>query len=151
MKYADTFSYKVHALTFTIDFLANQILKKETSINFPQFLILLCFTENPGESQKFASEWIQVTEATVSYMIKKMTEKGYLQFQNHPEDRRTKKIFPTFEGSALIQRVYPMLEKTLETHIKKIPSEDVQTMRSSIDTIIQSIMTEAQESQGEKS
>lgn len=140
MTYAETFSYKIHALTYAIDMLAHQVLKQYSDLNFAQFLILLCFTENPGETQKFASEWLQITEATVSYMIKRMKTKDYLSIEGDVQDRRVKKIYPTSSGTATINRLYPLLEKALKDHLDTLSSEQIKVTTSVFDSLMQSIM-----------
>jgi DNA-binding MarR family transcriptional regulator len=142
MKHSDTFSFKIHALTYSIDLLANNVLKKNSDINFSQFLILLCYTENPGKTQKFASNWLQITEATVSYMIKRMVSRGYLQIENDTTDGRIKHINPTLNCVKLIQYIYPLLEAALALHLANLANNQVNEMMKNADKITQSIMQE---------
>lgn len=145
MSYSNTFSYKIHALTFTVDYLANAVLRQNSDINFSQFLILLCFTENPGQTQKFAAKWLQHTEATVSYMVKRMTGKGYLEVEQDPIDRRNKVIHPTLKGSTLMANLYPLLEEALMSHVEKIPSTELNTMMTNMDLLMNSILSQSLE------
>lgn len=52
---------------------------------------------------------VGISKATVSVLIKKLREKGYLCFQNHSEDIRKKKVLPTEqlmeESKELLARV----------------------------------------------
>ncbi len=55
---------------------------------------------------------IGVSKATLSILVKKMREKGYLSFQENPKDIRKKKVIPTqklmSEAKELIQKVQKM-------------------------------------------
>lgn len=143
MKYIETFSYKIHALTYTIDALATAVLKNNSDLNFPQFLILLCFIENQGQTQKFASEWLQLTEATVSYMIKRMVKEGHLRVDLNPNDKRNKKIYATRKGVKAINHIYPLLEAALAKHLQQVSSSQIDRMIIEMDIIKKSIITDA--------
>lgn len=58
---------------------------------------------------------IGVSKATLSVLVKKMREKGYLSFQENPEDIRRKKVIPTpklmMEAKELSQKVQQMEEE----------------------------------------
>lgn len=55
---------------------------------------------------------IGVSKATVSVLIKKLREKGYLYFESHSEDIRKKKVMPTKklweESSSFLERAEEM-------------------------------------------
>lgn len=139
MKPANSFSFKLHALTFTIDKLANEILLKHSDLNFPQFLILLCYVEHPGQSQKFASEWLQLTEATISHMVIKVSKLGYLVVKDDIKDARKRNINPTSKGVTLIRHIYPVLENELAKHLAVIPMSNLNHMIKDMDKIKNSI------------
>ena len=143
MKYIETFSYKIHALTYTIDTLASAVLKANSKINFPQFLILLCFIENQGQTQRFAADWLQLTEATVSYMIKRMVKEGHLRVELNPHDKRNKKIYATRKGVKEINHIYPLLEEALAKHIQQLSSSQIDLMIKDMDIIKKSIIRDA--------
>jgi DNA-binding MarR family transcriptional regulator len=142
MKFANTFSFKVHALTYAIDYLANQVLKKNSTLNFPQFLILLCYTQNPGQTQKFGAQWLQITEATVSYMVKKMFRQGYLSFVQDKDDHRIKHLFPSQQCIDSVQKLYPLLEKALSKHLYSVADQDMKVSLKVMDQLMDSLKTE---------
>ena len=57
---------------------------------------------------------IGVSKATLSVLVKKLREKGYLRFQETPEDVRKKKVVPTeklvIEGNGFLERAERMEE-----------------------------------------
>ena len=116
---SDTLNFRLHTLVYSLDQIAKMVLKKNSSINLPQFLTMLCFYENPGRTQKFAAAWLQLTEATVSHNLKKLRVGGYLEIRSG-NDARTKNVFLTPKGDELIKSMYPRIEKALASHFDVI-------------------------------
>ncbi len=139
MQPASTLSFRLHALVYSIDKLGSAVLKQHTSVSFPQFLVILCAHQNPGHTQKFAAEWLQLTEATVSYLVKRLVQTDYLAIKQDAADGRTKRVYATEKGHTLISKIYPLLEKALEPHVRKLSSDELAGMQKSISTIFESI------------
>ena len=113
MNPSETLSYKLHAVVYSIDELSNRIFRDNSDVCFPQFLIILCAYQNPGHTQKFAAKWLQLTEAKVSYMVKVVHKKGYIEVKLDEDDLRTRNIYVTDSGKELIEHIYPILEESL--------------------------------------
>lgn len=139
MKPANSFSFKLHSLTYTVDKLANKIIKENSDINFPQFFILLCVTQHPGQSQKFAASWLQVTEATVSHMVSKMAKLNLISIKEHTKDTRKKKIYATLDGKNLVNNIYPLMEQELAKHLSVISKDRLEQMITDFSSMKQSI------------
>lgn len=58
---------------------------------------------------------IGVSKATLSVLVKKMREKGYLSFQENPKDIRKKKVIPT---QKLISKEKELLQKVRQMEIE---------------------------------
>jgi DNA-binding MarR family transcriptional regulator len=139
MKPSSTLSFRLHALVYSIDSLACRVVNAHADISFPQFLVILCAFENPGRTQKFAAEWLQITEATISYMVKRLVHANYLEVKKGKADGRTKKVYATEKGRLLIDELYPVLEKKLEPHFDKLNTKKRKVMQEGIETIHESI------------
>jgi MarR family transcriptional regulator for hemolysin len=122
-----------------MDKLARVVLKSNSDVNLPQFLAILCVYENPGQSQKFIADWLQLTEATVSYMVNKLSETDYLKFEKNSNDNKSRKVYVTKRGTGLVKKIYPLLEKTIEPHISIINDDKLFEMLKNIDAIKESI------------
>ncbi len=147
MQPASTLSFRLHALVYSIDKLGSAVLKQHTSVSFPQFLVILCAHQTPGHTQKFAAEWLQITEATVSYQVKRLVQTGYLEIKQDTADGRTKRVHATKKGQQLITTIYPVLEKALEPHIGKLSSDELARMQKGINVIYESIQESNEKSQ----
>lgn len=146
MNPVSTLSFQLHALVYSIDKLSSAVLKQHTNISFPQFLVILCAHQNPGHTQKFAAEWLQITEATVSHLVKRLAQTGFLEIKQDAADGRTKRVYATKKGHALISKIYPLLEKALEPHVRKLSSNKLAGMQKSINMIFESIQEFNEES-----
>lgn len=139
MKPSTTLSFQLHGLVYSIDKLAAELLKAESDINFPQFLIVLCAYQHPGCSKKYMADWLQLTEATVSSTSSKVFAKGYIKISADSKDARAKKIVVTRKGRQLVDRIYPIFEAALEPHFKAVSAADQKKLQHSIITIKASI------------
>ncbi|MEI7918318.1 MAG: MarR family transcriptional regulator [Candidatus Saccharibacteria bacterium] len=142
---SNTLSYKLHAVVYSIDALSNRIFKDYSDINFPQFLIILCAYQNPGHTQKFSASWLQLTEATVSYMVKVVHKKGYIEVRLDEDDLRTRNIFVTDSGKELIERIYPMLEESLGGLFGDIDSKKMAEFVQGLDLVYKSLNNKMEE------
>ena len=139
MKYSSTLSFQLHSLVYGIDALAGRIVARHSDISFPQFLVLLCVFYNPATSQKHASHWLNLSEATVSYMVKILLAKGYISVTRPSTDVRQKLLDLTPSGRTVVDFVYPLLEEALRPHFLVLPEDELSRLLSSIEALQKSI------------
>lgn len=145
MQPSSTLSFRLHALVYSMDSLAGRVLKQHTDISFPQFLIVLCAHQNPGHSQRFAAEWLQITEATVSYLVKRVADNNYIEARKDAADSRAKRIYATHKGCRLIEELYPLLEQALAPHVNQLNNHELLGMTKAIDKLYASIQQSNEE------
>lgn len=139
MNPSTTISFQLHSLVYAIDKLASDVLRRHTDINFSQFLIILCAYQNPGQTQKFAADWLQITEASVSYMVKKMIHEEYLRIEQDVSDSRAKKIYATQTGIDAIDKLYPLLEQALAPNLTILDAQEREILTRGVGKLITSI------------
>ena len=135
----DDLAYKLHALVYSIDNEAAKVLKASSRVNYSQFLMILCFYQNSGQTQKFAAHWLQLTEATVSHTVKNLAKSDLLKISKDPQDSRVHHIYPTKSGTQIIKSVYPLLVKMMAEHYKSLGKKNVELFSSMIDELNKSI------------
>lgn len=81
-------SFRLHTLVYTLDAIADRVITQSSSINFSQFLTLLCVYQNPNTTQKFVAGWLRVAEATVSYTIQKLSDAKLISVSKSTFDTR---------------------------------------------------------------
>ena len=132
---SDDIAYKLHALVYSIDREASKLVKQHSSINYPQFLIMLCFYQNPGQTQKFAANWLQLTEATISHMVKNLAVLGLLQLRKDVKDSRVNRVMTTNKGTKTVEYIYPKLTNIMEASYMSLGSKRVEQFSETLDEL----------------
>ena len=85
-----------------------QILKENGfNITVDQWVVLQELNNNDGQGQIALANSTFKDAPTITRIIDLLSQKGYVERVNNPEDRRRFKICLTQEGSQLIQKVSP--------------------------------------------
>lgn len=142
--YENNISFRLHALVYSMDKLAAQVLRAHDSYTFPQFLVVLCVYSNPSVTQKFVADWLQITEATVSYTVKRLVAAGLITIEPSSKDSRSKSLSVTKEGATFVETIYPKLEEALTPHYKKLASKQVSELQAIIN-VLHTSMNEGEE------
>ncbi|MCM3041635.1 MarR family winged helix-turn-helix transcriptional regulator [Paenibacillus motobuensis] len=80
---------------------------KEQELTKGQYLYLVRIVENPGFIQERIAEMIKVDRATAARAIQKLEINGFIEKHNDPNNRKSKKLFPTEKGKT----VYPFIKR----------------------------------------
>lgn len=120
MRPSDTISYKLHAIVFIMDAIARNYIKNNSEITFEQFLVMLCIYENPWNTQKFLADWLQLTEATTSYMANRIEKMWFLEIIQDKNDKRSKKLYITNKWKTIIDKIYPALEWIMSKKLSQV-------------------------------
>ncbi len=137
--YQNEISFRLHALVYSIDKIANQVLREHGSNTFPQFLVVLCVYTNPHSTQKFIADWLQITEATVCFTVKRLVAAGLIHVEADPNDLRTKRLTATSSGIKFIESVYPKLDQAIAPHYSKLTPKQLSDLMNSISILQTSI------------
>jgi len=144
MKPSDTISYKLHAIVFIMDAIARSYIKNNSEITFEQFLVMLCVYENPWHTQKFLADWLQLTEATTSYMANKIENIWFLEFRQENWDKRSKKLYLTDKWKLIIDKIYPALEGIMSKKLNQIWGEKINQFNEWVNLIFNELARECE-------
>lgn len=142
MKPSDTISYKLHAIVFIMDAIARNYIKNNSEITFEQFLVMLCIYENPWNTQKFLADWLQLTEATTSYMANKIEKIWFLEIKQDEGDKRSKKLYLTKKWKSIIDKIYPALECIMSKKLSQIGGEKIEQFNEWVNLIFDTLIKE---------
>lgn len=84
-------------------------LLEPLGITYPQYLTLLVLWEDDGLSVKRLGERLALDSGTLTPLLKRLEQQGYVTRKRSTEDERVVNVFLTSEG------------KTLRTKAKKVP------------------------------
>ncbi len=90
--------YLLNHIAFVLGRQSDQVLQERLGIGFSQFKILMTLRWNPHIQQKQIAERLGQTEASISRQIKLLFDKGLLQSEKRPENRREHITTLTLKG-----------------------------------------------------
>lgn len=80
---------------------------KELNLTKGQYLYLVRICEHPGIIQEKLLELIKVDRSTAARAVQKLEANGFIEKREDPQNKKTKKLFPTEKGNA----AYPFIKK----------------------------------------
>ena len=78
---------------------------KEFDLTKGQYLYVVRICENPGIIQEQLIDLIKVDRSSATRALQKLEGNGFIEKQDDPGNKKTKKLFPTAKGKA----VYPFI------------------------------------------
>jgi len=82
---------------------------RERELSREQAFALGFLEQNPGSSQREISEMTRTSAASVSSLLQGLEKRGLVERRTDAESARTKRVFATPEGIALIQGFEPAM------------------------------------------
>lgn len=136
MDIASTLTFRLHALVYTLDTIADSVITRQSPINFSQFLVLLSVYQHSGATQKHIASWLHITEATVSYTVSKLVGAGLLIAAPSPQDGRKNSLTLTDDGQALVQRLYTQLDQAIKPLFATLPKTRLKRLDRDIEMLV---------------
>ncbi|MBP7760553.1 winged helix-turn-helix transcriptional regulator [Candidatus Saccharibacteria bacterium] len=132
-------SFRLHTLVYTLDAIADRVITQSSSINFSQFLTLLCVYQNPNTTQKFVAGWLRVTEATVSYTIQKLSDAKLISVSKSMFDTRKNTVTLTPEGVTLVESLYAKLEESSKHLFSVLPKGRLAQLDTDVEKLVNTL------------
>lgn len=108
---------------------------KPFDLTTEQWGILSRLWEKDGVSQKDLAEKTHKDQPNITRILDKLVQKGLIRRELNPGDRRAFSVFLTKEGYDLKGHLVPIAESSLKKALKGFTSEEVQTLKDSLNTI----------------
>lgn len=103
----------------------------------PQYAVLMTVRERPGIDQSRLGEITGIDFATLAPLVHRLEQRGVLDRQVDPANRRRKLLTLTEAGVASVERIGPLSESVDEHVLGGIPAE----MRATFIEVLQRIST----------
>ena len=121
--------------TYNVGILQDQvyrILKKETNVilidfnltSFDWALLGILYESKDGEYAVNLAEEINVSQAFISRIIKKLIKENYVEVKKS-QDARFKNIYLTHKGNAHVEKIEPILKNKMKKLLKDITLTDL--------------------------
>jgi DNA-binding MarR family transcriptional regulator len=86
----------------------------ETGVTSLQWRLLAWVLRNPGASQGFLADRLEVEPITVSRMVDRLVEAGHIERRPDPDDRRAWKIYLTDRATPIIANLRTMADALVD-------------------------------------
>lgn len=114
--YSQTYLYKLHQLTNSLDKAFDAVLRQHADVTLSQLTLLLSVDQYEPVSQRRIAQFLDLSPAAVSRQVEVVTGKGWISIAAKDGDRRKKLLSVTPEGTAVIHKSV----RALKAHAFKI-------------------------------
>jgi DNA-binding MarR family transcriptional regulator len=141
--FSQTYLYKMHKLTSSLDTVFDQNLRKYADIGLSQFTLLLSVDQHQPVSQRKIATFLNISPGAISRQVEIAHKNGWITIQNDSKDRRGQLLNLTAKGKqkiadgiiALEQHVFQIFKdenaqtnlmghiELLQTNINKMNNE----------------------------
>lgn len=95
--------------------------------------------DHPGSSAQEMVKCIRVDKATLTKIIKKLTELGYVQVVCDEKDRRIKRLYPTEKTVLAVRRIKAIHSSFYETLCAGIPEQDIRLAEQTLEMMMENV------------
>lgn len=122
--FSQTYLYKMHRLTNSLDKLFDANLRQHAAIGLSQFTLLLAVSQHKAASQRTLATFLGVSPGAISRQVEIAQKHGLITIQSSTQDRRGQLVSITTLGQ---QKITDGIA-TLEQHVFAIfNDENMQT------------------------
>lgn len=118
---------------------ASKRMLRDVGISSPQRVVLRLLALEGGRSPGDLARRMRHHPATISTLLNRLEEAGYVERRHSTEDRRRSMVVVTRRGRALGQRTAGTIEARLERVLAELPAEDVRTCLAILDTVVDAL------------
>ena len=104
-------------------------------ITIEQWLVLNVIKENKAISQISIGEKLVKDKPTISRMVNQLERKGFILKNYSPTDSRKVELSISKKGEALINNLYPIIEKIRFTGLSKLSKKEKESIENILNKI----------------
>lgn len=104
-------------------------LLQERGLTVPQFEVLSTLASANCANQQELADRLRMTKGNLVGLIDRLSDRGWVEREQVPGDRRVNRVKITAAGSEFIHMVLPEQAKVVENMFAALNNEDVETLR----------------------
>jgi len=141
--FSKSFMYSVYQLQFLVAKRLEQVLLKEKTVSFSQFMILVGFecSDKGTVSQSDIAENLNLTEATVSRHVSVLVKSGLLVQTLDAKNRRKRIITMTTQGKAAFVKANRIVTRELASLFSVISPTDRTNIMKNFSLVLPQLLT----------
>ena len=109
--FSQTYLYKMHRLTNSLDKLFDVSLRRYAVIGLSQFTLLLAVSQHKTASQRTIASFLGISPGAISRQVEVAQKQGFIIVQNSTQDRRGQLVSITAKGQQKITDGITVLEQ----------------------------------------
>ncbi|KOY81716.1 MarR family transcriptional regulator [Lysinibacillus macroides] len=120
---------------FTVLFRAYQTIQDATKkdllqydLNQTEFSVLEFLYHRGEQPIQMIGKKILIASSSITYVIDKLEQKGYVHRKACPRDRRVTYALLTFEGQALMKEIFPKHEQKINEIFEVLEAQELDNM-----------------------
>jgi DNA-binding MarR family transcriptional regulator len=90
-----------------------------------QGILLMVISQNGGLTQSEIADWLKISPAAATKVIKRLEQEGYLERRSDEKDDRVSRVFIRPEGLAVIEDVQSSFKRLDDKTFKGFTEEDL--------------------------
>ncbi|MCW8796270.1 MAG: MarR family winged helix-turn-helix transcriptional regulator [Chlorobium sp.] len=107
---------------------ASRITKSAESISPEQFVVLVRLSSGQGFNQNEIAEYLLKDDASITRILDSLEKKGLAVRKKAEHDRRANIAFITERGTALVEKVFPMVERLNGQLLEGIEADQIENV-----------------------
>jgi DNA-binding MarR family transcriptional regulator len=138
MKTADMYKQPGHLIRRAHQFSTAVFMEqaKLVSLTPVQFSALIVISDRPGIDAKRVSDLIFFDPSTIGNVLDRLEKRGLIIRKPGIEDRRTKRLFLTAAGDAVIQKIVKRVPEIAKRILAPLPAKDRQQFVSLLSRLV---------------
>ncbi|WP_339951024.1 MarR family transcriptional regulator [uncultured Albimonas sp.] len=117
-------------------------IMREDRLTLSQGWVLVNVVNKPGQTQKQVAERVLVGTVTTGGLIDRLEARGLVERRADPKDRRAKRIYPSPEAAALVEKMNPIIDQLDEISFAGLPEDTVDEIASALKVIRRNLREE---------
>lgn len=113
---------------------------KEIGITTGQFMFILCIYDNPGITQDFLSNELDMNKSTVARVIWELETEKYVKRIENKTDKRKYHIYLTKKGEALYPKISKIVQSYNENIVSHMSEEEITYLTKCLEKMRQNVV-----------
>lgn len=119
-------------------------------LTMPQLKALMCVTENEGATHGQIARSLGVTLSTITGIVDRLVDQGFVQRREDPVDRRITRVLPTARGANLVDQLLRYRYELLTALLSQLDAAQLDTVETAFDYLLSAASRLADQAQPQK-
>jgi len=112
---------------------STRVVERETGMSAAQLFVLQCLDGAPGASINELAELTGTHQSSVSVVVSRLTEKGYVLRRAAPDDARRMQVELTDDGRATLDGAPVTVQRRLLSALRSMPADRVEEFAATLE------------------